>query len=155
MIWNMAMLSVQDLSWRKPACSSRRVSSRAFALYLFYTFCICYFWIAVLLQCLWLTSLCWWKHIGALTNCSSAWLLMALISCWKVSCGMTFAFALYWSDFGQVFCSKCLSSLSMKFLVFYFLNAKVLMVSSCFVFLGCCLDWLLLGRFSCSRCLPL
>ena len=52
---------------------------------------------------LWLTSLRWRKRIRARTNCSSAWLLMALISCWKVSSGVTFAFALYWSDLGKSF----------------------------------------------------
>ena len=28
------------------------------------------------------------------------------------------------------------------------------MASSCFLFLGCGVDWLFLGRFSCGRCLP-
>ena len=104
---------------------------------------------------LWLTSLRWWKRIRALTNCSSAWLLMALISLRKVSSGVTFAFALYWSDFRQVFSFKCLSSLSMEVSVFCFLNSKALMASSCFLFFGCHLYWLFLGRFSCAGCLPL
>ena len=50
---------------------------------------------------LWLMSLRWWKRTRALTNCSLAWLLMALIPCRKVSSDVTFAFAfihVYWSD---------------------------------------------------------
>ena len=97
---------------------------------------------------LWLTSLRWWKRTRALTYCSSAWLLIALISCRKVSSGVTFAFALYWSDLGQVFCCKCLSSFKMEVSVFCFLNWIALIVSSCFLFLGCCVDRLFLGRFS-------
>ena len=66
----------------------------------------------------------------------------------KVSSGVTFAFALYWSDWGQVFCCKCLSSFKMEVSVFCFLNWIALMVSSCFLFLGCRVDRLFLGRFS-------
>ena len=47
-------------------------------------------------------------------------------------------------------------SLQFKYGVFrlLLLDCKALVASSCFLFLGCRVDWLFLGRFSCGRCLP-
>ena len=51
--------------------------------------------------------------------------------------GHIFALALYWSDLGQVFCSKCFFDLRIDSSVFLFLNSIALVISSPFLFEVC------------------
>lgn len=54
-----------------------------------------------------------------------------------MSSGVIFARALYWSDLGQVFCSKCFFNLRIVSSVFLFLNSIALVISSPFLFEVC------------------
>ena len=54
-----------------------------------------------------------------------------------MSSSIIFARTLYWSDLGQVFCSKCFFNLRIDSSVFLFLNSIALVISSPFLFEVC------------------